>query len=314
MGYGKIGVILGGPSAEREISLTSGRAIYKALKKKGHEVIKIGEDNAIEDTILTSSIDIAFIALHGRYGEDGTIQKFLEEVKIPYTGSGPFASKQALDKAIAKSLMLDNDIPTADYAVVDTAKPGPVDFIKGITDKFAFPVVIKPIDEGSSIGLNIVAKKEQLREAIEEATQYNPRFLVEKYISGRELTVGILGQAALPVVEIAPKGGHYSFHAKYTKGMSDYLVPAKLPADVYRDVQLFSLKAHRVLGCQGLSRVDLRLDEQNQPWILEVNTIPGFTPTSLLPKAAQAVGVGFGDLCERILDLAMQRKMAEISH
>lgn len=307
MNFGKIGVILGGPSAEREISLTSGRAIYTALARCGHQVIKIGENGPIEDNVLTSGIDIAFIALHGRYGEDGTVQNFLEDKQIPYTGSTPLASKQALDKAWAKKIFVKNDIPTADYLLVDLKTIVIADLEQELLAKIPLPVVLKPVDEGSSIGLSIIETREQLRPAVELAAGYNSRLLIEKYIPGREITVGILANAPLPVVEIVPRGGHYSFQAKYTQGMSDYYVPADLLPAVYREVQLIALQAHQALGCRDFSRVDLRLDPDNRPWVLEVNTIPGFTPTSLLPKAAQAVGIEFGDLCEQILALARQR-------
>jgi len=307
MNYGKIGVILGGRSAEREISLSSGRAIYQALAERGHRVVKIGEDGPIEDTLLAAKIDVAFIALHGRYGEDGTFQRFLEDKQIPYTGSRPLASKQALDKAAAKEIFKEKGIPTPEYLLVDLGISAIEHLEKELSGKINFPVVLKPVDEGSSIGLSIVRTLTELKPAVERALGYSSRLLIEKYISGREITVGILAGAPLPVVEIIPRQGHYSFQAKYTKGMSDYFVPADLSPAVYREVQLIALKAHQALGCSDFSRVDLRVDPDNRPWVLEVNTIPGFTPSSLLPKAAQAVGIGFGDLCEQILALARRR-------
>lgn len=306
MNFGKIGVILGGPSSEREISIRSGKAISNALRRFGYMVVEIGEDGPIEEGILVSGIDIAFIALHGRYGEDGTIQRFLEEIGIPYTGSGPLASKRALDKGIAKSIFLENDIPTPEYLIFESDDREAIEKIK---DRLGFPVVIKPVDEGSSIGLSIVKEPGQLVGAIANASRYNKRILVERYIPGEELTVGILGSAPLAVVNIVPKEGHYSFTAKYTPGMTDYIVPARLPAHIYRQVQLLGLRAHNALGCRDFSRVDVRLDPDGRPWVLEVNTIPGFTQTSLLPKCALAVGIEFGKLCEMILEMALKRSM-----
>lgn len=304
MKFGKIGVILGGPSAEREISIRSGKAIANALRDRGHIVVEIGEDGPIEDGILVSGIDLAFIALHGRYGEDGTIQKFLEDTGIPYTGSGPLASKRALDKGIAKSIFLEKNIPTPEYLIFDSDDRRAA---KKIKDGLSFPVVIKPVDEGSSIGLSIVKEEAQLKDAIITASKYNKRILVERYIPGEELTVGILGSAPLAVVNIVPKKGHYSYTAKYTPGMTDYIVPARLPPRIYRRVQLIGWYAHNALGCRDFSRVDMRLDPSGKPWVLEVNTIPGFTQTSLLPKCANAVGIGFGELCEKILEMALER-------
>lgn len=339
MRFGKIGVILGGPSSERDISIRSGKAISNALRNRGHTVIEIGENSPIEEGILTSGIDIAFIALHGRYGEDGTVQQFLEDTGIAYTGSGPVASKKALDKHIAKTIFSEKNIPTPEYILIDVnpvrskphsppkagtpeigertsneVKPNSIErdlnlTISEIKDKLSFPVVLKPVDEGSSIGLSIVKQEDELKGAIIEASKYNRKIIVEKYISGSEITVGILGNAPLAVVQIVPKKGFYSYEAKYTSGMTDYIVPARLPPDVYRKVQYLGLAAHNALGCRDFSRVDIRLDPNGNPWVLEVNTIPGFTQTSLLPKSAKAVGIEFSELCERILELALIRNM-----
>lgn len=309
MEFGKIGVILGGPSSEREISICSGKAISNALRNCGYTVVEIGENGPIEDGILTSGIDIAFIALHGGCGEDGTIQKFLEDTGIPYTGSGPLASKRALDKGIAKSLFLENGIPTPEYVLAELN-----DFIRDldsikteIKNNFSFPVVVKPIDEGSSIGLNIVKREDQLKGALFTAYKYNKRIVIERYIPGSEITVGILGDAPLVVVHIVPKKGYYSYEAKYTSGMTEYIFPAKLSPRIYRQIQFLGLSAHNALGCRDFSRVDMRLDPDGRPWVLEVNTIPGFTETSLLPKSAKAVGIGFEELCVRILEMAWGR-------
>ena len=309
MDFGTIGVILGGPSAEREISLCTGKAIASALRSTGHNVIEIGESGSIEEGLLMNHIDIVFIALHGRYGEDGTIQRFLEDVGIPYTGSGPIASHHALDKTVAKSIFVENGIPTPEYIVVEFNEK---DILDRIEKKFSFPIVTKPADEGSSIGLSIVRSADKFANALHKAAEYNSRIIIEQYIPGKEITVGILGEAPLPVIHIVPKVGHYSYGAKYTKGMTHYIVPAELPPDVYRRVQYIGLEAHNALGCRDFSRVDMRLEPDGHPWVLEVNTIPGFTETSLLPKAAEAVEIEFSELCERILILAWERSMAEV--
>jgi len=308
MDFGKIGVIMGGPSKEHNISLHSGKAVADALRSKGYDITEIGEKGSIEKGILDSKIDTAFITLHGRYGEDGTIQNFLEQAGVVYTGSPPLASSKAMDKSVSKSIFIENDIPTPDYIVVDIRKDNILEKIKEIS---LFPVVVKPADEGSSIGLNIVESVKGLFPAVDKAGLYSPKVIIEQYIHGKELTVGILGGAPLPVIHIVPKTRYYNYKAKYTKGMTRYIVPAKLCPDVYRKIQYIGLRAHNALGCRDLSRVDIRLGPAGKPWVLEVNTIPGFTETSLLPKAAEAVGIGFPELCERILVMAWERNVIE---
>lgn len=310
MQFGKIGVLLGGPSSERDVSIRSGKAIANALRKRGHNVVEIGEKDSIEEGIVKNSIDVAFIALHGRYGEDGTIQKFLEDNSIPYTGSRPLASRLAIDKELAKIEFLKNGINTPEYITVFER----VDYssvIKDIKNKLSLPIVVKPVEEGSSIGLSVVKEEGNLQYALDSAFTYSKKVIVERYIAGEELTVGILGNAPLAVVQIVPKKGHYNFEAKYTSGMTEYIVPAKINSDIYKEVQFLGLSAHNVLGCRDMSRVDVRLDLKGKPWVLEVNTIPGFTETSLLPKAAKAVGIGFEDLCEKILEFVVARNKTE---
>lgn len=307
MNIQKIGVILGGPSNEREVSIRSGKAVANALRRRGYQVVEIGENGSIEQGILTSGIDIAFIALHGRYGEDGTIQQFLEDSGIPYTGSDPLASKFALDKSVSKVIFRDAGIPTPEYILFELENDSYASIIKKIKSRLAFPVVIKPSSEGSSIGLSLVKKEYQLRNALEEALKYDKKIIIEEYVAGEEITVGILGDAPLAVINIVPKKGHYSYEAKYTKGMTEYIVPAKLDTDVYRNLQFLASSAHMALGCRDMSRVDLRLDKNSEAWVLEVNTIPGFTETSLLPKSANAVGIEFDELCEKILKFSWDR-------
>lgn len=306
----KIAVILGGPSSEREVSIRSGKAISNALRNCGYNVTEIGEKGLIEEELLNSGIDIAFIALHGKYGEDGTIQKFLEDKGISYTGSGPLASKRALYKDVAKAIFIEKNIPTPEYILVESENYDSV--INKIKNRLAFPVVLKPIDEGSSIGLSVVKEEEHLLSALNTAYKYSKKILIEKYIPGEEITVGILGEAPLAVVHIVPKKGYYNYEAKYTSGMTNYIVPAQLPSSVYEEIQFLGLKSHNALGCRDFSRVDVRLDPNGKPWVLEVNTIPGFTETSLLPKSAGAVGIGFNELCEQIIEFARERGGVEV--
>ena len=333
----KIGVILGGLSSEREISMRSGKAVAGALRNRGYSVTEIGEYDlshcpwpvkegmsgtesgesevakttsdtwwdSIPKMILDSGIDIAFIALHGRYGEDGTIQKLLEDSNIPYTGSGPEASKKALHKGIAKKVFVQNKILTPEYMVISKKERNHIkDRIKR---GFSFPLVLKPVCQGSSIGLSVINDKNQLEDALEEAFSYDHEIIAERYVPGREITVGILDNAPLGVVQIKPREDFYNYKAKYTSGITEYIAPAELTPRLYKMVQLAGVRAHRALGCRDFSRVDLRVDLQGRPWVLEVNTIPGFTETSLLPKAASAVGIRFEDLCERILTLSWSR-------
>jgi len=243
--------------------------------------------------IRRHKIDIAFICLHGKAGEDGTIQGFLEIMGIPYTGSGVKASAIAMDKVHTKKLLRFHGIPTPDFVIVEGVQKR----YSGVT----YPAVVKPADEGSTIGIARVETSRELKEAVAKALDYSDQVLAEQYVPGREVTVGILGGTALPVVEVRPAGGFYDFAAKYQSEDTEYLVPAPLSPTVSRKVQNLSLSVHRLLGCAGVSRVDLILAKGMRPYVLEVNTIPGMTTTSLLPKAAKAAGIAFDDLVERIL-------------
>lgn len=307
----KVGVLLGGSSSERDVSICSGKAIAKSLRNIGYQVVEIGENEEIEKGVLEHNIDIAFIALHGRYGEDGTIQKFLEDTGIPYTGSDSLASRNAFYKETAKSIFLEKNIQTPLYFMAKAANHELI--LSKIKSDLSFPVVVKPVSEGSSIGLSIVRGAQDLKEALLLASKYSEDILIEAYIPGKEITVGILGGEPLSVVHIVPKERFYNYKAKYTSGMTEYIVPAKLETKIYQKIQDIGLRAHKALGCRDFSRVDLRLDPLGQPWVLEVNTIPGFTKTSLLPKAALAVNISFEDLCERILKLSWVREQSKTS-
>jgi D-alanine-D-alanine ligase len=258
--------------------------------------IDVGQD--IAETLINETIEVAFIALHGRFGEDGTIQGMLELMRIPYTGSGVLASALALHKIMAKKFFFCEHIPTPTYEVFyrdDIEKNSP----KSIS--LPLPVVVKPAREGSTIGISIVKRKEELIPALKEAGQYDEEILVEEFMKGSEITVGILGDIPLPIIEIVPKSGFYDYHSKYTKGETEYIIPARIPREKYLYAQEVSLRAFQVLGCSGCARIDLMTDEEGNPFVIDVNTMPGMTETSLLPKAAHYAGISFEDLVERIL-------------
>ncbi len=298
--YGTVGVLLGGPSAEREISLKSGRAISRALRELGITVIEIGEHEGIRDGVRAHELDLAFIALHGRFGEDGQVQAFLEELNIPYTGSGVRASRQAMDKGLSCQVFKSAELTIPECRVYEGGD-------NPSSPPFPLPVVVKPAREGSSIGLSLVREPGQFMPALARARQNDDKIIVEKYIPGRELTVSILDGQALPVIEIVPHNPFFDYEAKYVKGRSEFIVPADLPEKVYREAQRIGLAAHQALGCYAYSRADIILGKDGGMYLLEVNSIPGFTATSLLPQAARAAGIDFPDLCLKLLDLARTR-------
>lgn len=291
----RISVLDGGISAEREVSLRTGAAVVVALRGLGHEVTEVVVES--KDFRLPAGCEVAFIALHGTFGEDGEVQRILEGRGVPYTGCGPASSARAFDKLASKRAFVAAGVPTPEFAVCG---PG--------TDRppIAPPLVVKPPRQGSSVGVTRVTDASRWRDALDEALRFDDPVLVEKMIVGRELTVGILGDEALPVVEIVPHEGFYDYANKYTAGRTEYQCPASLPGGATGRVQAAALAAHRSLGCEVYSRVDVLLDADGAPSVLEVNTIPGMTETSLLPKAAAASGIPFGDLCERILGLSLE--------
>jgi D-alanine-D-alanine ligase len=306
---GTIGVLMGGYSSERDISLKSGLAVVESLTKAGYSVvpldINVRERDQIKKAIERANLRVGFIALHGRLGEDGTIQSILEELKIPYTGSGVQASERAFNKIETQTTLQKSGLPVPDFCAV---RSNTLDIDKVAAQLKTFPVVVKPACEGSSIGVTLVRRTEEYKAAFNEAFRFGPQVIVEKFIPGRELTVGILDREALPIVEIKPQKEFFNFEAKYQKGLTDYVVPAPLAAEVARNVQSIALKAHQAMGCETYSRVDFRLDPDNRPYILELNTIPGFTETSLFPKAARQAGIEFTDVCLRLIALAYGKK------
>jgi len=301
--FGRIGVLAGGPSSEREISLHSGRSVHDALLEEGLDSIFLDVKNDIDEIIEKSCMDVAFIALHGRFGEDGTVQRMLEDAGIPYTGSGAEASLSALDKVASKDLFIRNFIPVPRHIVLIKGRSHPCD-----CDKLGMPIVVKPHLEGSSIGLSIVRNKNLLQAAIDKAFEYGDKVILEEYINGRELTVGILNDEALPVIEIVPRNKVYDYNAKYKDSATKYLVPAPIPEDISIEARRLGVLAHKALGCRSFSRVDMMMSESGDIFVLEVNTIPGMTERSLLPKAARATGLRFSSLCVKILEDAVKNE------
>lgn len=294
----KIGVLLGGVSSEREVSLRTGEAVIHALRERGHHVIPIYVDNDVDVALRQEQIDVAFIALHGRMGEDGCIQGLLELLGIPYTGSDVMASALAMHKGKAKELFRLHNLPTPAYY---TLMAEDLADLPGVHGDFGFPCVVKPIREGSSVGVAICQSLEEMGPAVERALCFDDEVLVERFIAGKEVSIAILDDRALGACEIAPRDGFYDYQNKYTKGATDYFVPPRLSPERYRGVLAQALRAHLALGCAGATRVDMMVSDSGNEFILEVNTVPGLTPTSLLPKIADAAGISFGELCEQML-------------
>lgn len=294
----KIGVLLGGLSSEREVSLRTGEAVLAALQERGHDAIPIYVDRDIDVALRQEKIDVAFIALHGRWGEDGSIQGLLEMLGIPYTGCDVLASALAMHKGKAKEMFRLHNLPTPAYYTLTGSE---VIDLEGVHGDFGFPCVVKPIREGSSVGVTICATLAELGPAVEKALRFDDEILVERFIVGREVSVAIVDDRAIGAVEIAPRAGFYDYANKYTKGATEYFVPPRLSPERYRGVLAQAQRAHLALGCRGTTRVDMMVSDSGNEFILEVNTVPGLTPTSLLPKIAHAAGISFGELCEMML-------------
>lgn len=328
-----IAVFIGGTSPEREVSKLSGEAIYNAIIELGYNCVLIdpayGIDQPDEEkkyfskddysdikneniikTInsnLLDDIDLVFIALHGKWGEDGIIQSLLELRGIKYTGSGVFSSTISMDKALSKILFQKNNVNSADsFTIMNHFNLDEI--INRINTEYGYPCVIKPNDQGSTVGLTIVNEEDEVQAAIRSAQQFSDIVMVEKYIAGREITVAVLEDKALPVLEIIPKSGFYDYKSKYTSGMSEYIVPADIPEKVFRNLQEQAVIAFKSLRCKVYGRVDFRLSEDNIPYCLEVNTLPGMTSTSLVPKMAAVVGISFNELIDRIIKNSIDGK------
>lgn len=338
----KIAVLFGGISTERNVSISGGKAVIEALRSKGHEVIPIDpafgsealekSESAIYDIqqMITpedlkaysprnymdcvnldifNEIDCAFIVLHGKYGEDGLIQSLLEFRQIPYTGSDVKASSISIDKDASKMIFTAADIPTPQWVTLSYRDDIDFELIKDIRDSLGKEIVIKPNDQGSTIGISIIkdGNLDDIKNAMELAFKYSEKIVIERFIPGRELTVGFVGDNMLPVIEIIPEKGFYDYEAKYTKGKSQYECPADIPDDISEFMTNLAYTAINVIGCSGFGRVDFRLTDEGVPACLEVNTIPGFTSQSLVPMAAKEIGIEFPELCEELINLAIDK-------
>jgi D-alanine-D-alanine ligase len=291
-----IGVLMGGLSPEREVSIITGNSVLEALNRKGLTAFPIHVDHNIGGTLKSNPIDVAFLALHGTFGEDGCIQGLLEYFKIPYTASGVMGSALAYDKLKSKEILKFHGIPTPDYEV----------FYKyhKISRTLDLPVVVKPTNQGSSLGVTIVKDESQWKPALETAFAYSEEVMVEKFIDGKLLAIGMNEMTPMPIIHIRPKSGFYDYEAKYTSGKTEYICPANIEEDEADRCRQVAIKVFQVLRGRGFPRVDVILDGQGTPQVLEINTIPGMTPTSLLPMAAQEMGMEFDDLVVEILKTA----------
>jgi len=306
----KIGVLLGGVSAEREVSLRSGKAVVRALKSLGYSVVAIDAKGDFYAKLKKQKIEQVFIALHGGHGENGAVQGMLEIMGIPYTGSGVLASSLAMDKVASKKIFLYHRIPVPAFEIVQSSRfkvqssaenkkqgTGNIEHRTGLR----LPVVVKPATEGSSVGVEIVRNARASQTALKKAFVYGKTVLVEEYIRGQEVQIAILDDKVLGGVEVRPSDEFYSYKAKYTAGRTQYIFPPQLDKKTYKEAEKAALAAHQALGCSGATRVDLIIDKKKRPYVLEVNTIPGMTETSLLPKIAQNAGLEFPQLIQRIL-------------
>jgi D-alanine-D-alanine ligase len=307
----RIGVLMGGRSSERDISLKTGRAVYQALIRRGYDAVAIDITDRLSRDLEDQKVAIAFLSLHGPGGEDGAVQGFLETMGIPYTGSGIRASAVGMHKAATKMLLAAHGIPLPTGTVVrECDRPSLAKVLR--QTKLRLPIVVKPVSQGSTIGVTIIRHSRQWKEALTLAHRYDPEAMVESYIPGHEATVSILGTAAegpkvLPAIEIVASDGFYDFAAKYQKGRTRYLCPAPLPPKVVHHISELARRTYEVLGCEGAARVDFRITPRGRPYVLEINTVPGMTETSLLPMAAAQVGIAYDDLVEQILQSALDR-------
>ncbi|HVY46413.1 MAG TPA: D-alanine--D-alanine ligase [Minicystis sp.] len=303
-GARRVGVIMGGSSGERDVSLRSGSAVAAALEARGHDVVRVVLPESfgpeIGPTLVRARLDAAFLALHGRLGEDGCVQGLLEIAKIPYTGSSVLASALAMDKLKAKEMFRLHNVPTPPYYTLSSSDD--LADLEGLHGSFGFPVVVKPRGEGSSLGVTKAGSLPELARALTTAFELDETAIVERFVQGMEIDVGILDGRVLGAIEVAPKGGMYDYAAKYTPGLTEYFMPARLPPARYKGALNLAERAARALGCTGAVRVDLLVTPGDNEYVLEVNTLPGMTESSLLPKIAAAAGYDFGRLCEAILD------------
>ena len=296
----KIGILIGGDSSEREVSIASGRSIENACIALGHEVVRLDPKDGLEEIkSLLLKVDLVFNGLHGGDGENGKISKYLEDLGVLFTGSDSISSEICMNKDKAKRIAANNNVLTPEWVLVTN------EALSGNIGQLNFPIVVKPNDQGSTLGLSIINSKSQLKGAFKVANSFASSVMYEQHIQGREITCSIVGNIAYPIVEIIPKHEIYDYECKYTKGMSKYICPAEINKNISSKIKEISLKIHKLLGCRHYSRVDFLLDRNNDPWFLEINTLPGMTETSLLPKSLESAGVNFNQIIEKIIEEAM---------
>lgn len=309
----KIAVLYGGVSKEREVSISSSKGVIEALKKNGHDVVAIDFHPERLHEVIDLKVDLVFIALHGKFGEDGSVQGLLDMLNIPYVGSGVLASALAMDKYKAKQMFNSVDIPTAKGKLYQITEDTNIEEINNdIKENFEVPFVIKPNREGSTVGLTIVKNMDQIEDAIKRATESDSYILVEQFIKGKELTVPVLGkkneEKALPIIEIIPKNELYDYESKYSQGGSEHIIPARISEELTEKIKKYAVLAHQVLGCETYSRADFLLTDDGKPYILEVNTLPGMTPTSLFPDSAKAVNMSYEEMIEKLVQLTIEQR------
>lgn len=307
----RIVVLMGGRSLERSVSLVSGRRVTRALEERGYPVSALDVDENLVPALISEKPDLAFISLHGKDGEDGTVQELLEILGVPYTGPGPLASIIGFNKVLSKELFLANGIPTPAYFTVSESTledMGAAALLPAAWEKLGGPVVVKPAAQGSALGVGIIHEFDALAGALVTALGYDNRVLIERFVAGCEIAVSVIGDReplALPAVEVVPESGFFDFEARYTPGKTDYYVPARLPGETAAEAERLAIEVHGLLHCKDLSRVDMVVGEDGIPYVLELNISPGMTETSLLPIAAAEAGMSFADLVERIVSLAL---------
>ena len=312
----RIAVLMGGRSLERDVSLKSGNRVYEALREKGFRVTKLDVDESLVINLRQNPVDLVYIALHGKYGEDGTVQELLEILGIPYTGPGVYSSIVGFDKALSKEIFIRKGIPTPDYFTLSTGsfrEMGAAGVLDRVVDVLGLPIVAKPACQGSALGIKIVHNKDELPSALIGALSYDDKVILEKYIKGKEVSVSVLGDEkpeVLPVVEVSTKKEYFDFESMYSMGQTEYFIPARLPEELLERIQDIAIKVHTVLDCRDVSRIDIMVSEEGEPYVLELNTSPGMTETSLLPMAAAAKGIEFSDLVEMLVGFALKRKRA----
>lgn len=306
----RIAVLSGGMSAEREVSLRSGAQVAKALRERGHDVAVVDLDLSTWDTLRDGSFECVFNALHGRLGEDGTVQGMLELLSLPYTGSGVLASALCMDKARAGKVMIGAGLHVPEFEELEIKQGVQAEVVERVASHYGIPLVIKPVREGSTIGLTIARDADMVASGLVLAGRFDRRVLVQRFAAGTEVTVGVLATPdvqVLPTLEIVSDNPVYDYDAKYTAGKSHHIIPARIPEPARKAAQEAAARAFTELGCSGMARVDIIVDAGGTPWLLEVNTVPGLTELSLLPDAARAAGIAFDELCQRLVDHAVGR-------